>query len=298
MDYLVLWAAGKLASLRLNKLRLALGALFGTIYAIMVFFPQFSLITSLAIKILCSVLMLVIAFVPCSGRAFLRVFLYLYIVSFAMGGSVIALLYFTSSVPGYLQIYNGALVILGGVHYGWLTVGITMAILLGYGGVVFLRKASLKKTLVYRIRIALNSKSVEVKALLDTGNQLNEPLTKKPVIVIEADALKSLLPQGIIEAVCGKEGTNIFQFTERLSEDWVLRFRWIPYHSVGKSGSIWGIIPDALEIIDGEKVKRYNHVVLGLLPKKINREGEYQALLHPALLGLENLAEEDKDAAS
>lgn len=284
MDFFILWAVGRLTNTPGRFHRLVLGALLGASYSLVIFFPESTFMNSLGAKFLCSLAMIILAFAPMSFKAVFRSLLYLYIVSFAMGGAVIAAIYLNDGSPGYIQVLNGAAVYFGSFHYGWLSVGVGVALLMGLGGYYYLRKNWLQQALVHSLMIRFAGKTVYLQALLDTGNQLCDPLSKKPVIVVETGVLKDLLPPSILEAVAGSEEINLPALTCRINEEWSGRLRLIPFNSVGRThGMMLGLRPDGVEIRNKKKAIYCKDVVIGLINRDLSKEDKYQALLHPAL---------------
>lgn len=88
-----------------------------------------------------------------------------------------------------------------------------------------------------------------MKALVDTGNNLKDPLNNQPVIIVEQDALKGLLPPEIERVVAEVENGELsaLQRLETL-EAWQTRIRLIPFNSIGrKNGLLVGFRPDAVK---------------------------------------------------
>jgi stage II sporulation protein GA (sporulation sigma-E factor processing peptidase) len=283
MDFFLLWATGKIANLPVKLTRLILGAVLGAFYSLVVLLPEWSVCSSFLAKNICAIIMVVIAYRPQSVRRFVRALAYLYILSFTMGGAVFAAVYLTDTAPGFIQAWNGV-GILGGIHYGWLTIGLAVAFFLGYGGFYYLRKSWLQQQLINKLTICFCEHEVMVTALLDTGNQLTDPLTKKPVIVVESAVLEKVLPKEILQKVSG-ENSETNELLASLDQNWASRVRLIPFNSVGKShGLMVGLRPDVVVIKNERKEIITSDVVLGLVNKSLSREGQYRALLHPQIL--------------
>lgn len=103
---------------------------------------------------------------------------------------------------------------------------------------------------------------ITLEALIDSGNSLYDPISQRPVCVVEKAALEGRIPLDIPE-----------------------KFRLIPYHSLGKKHGIM----QAVEI-EKLKVKKEGQelviekALLGLYENKVTQNGAYQMILHPALL--------------
>ena len=103
-------------------------------------------------------------------------------------------------------------------------------ILLGAGGLVFLLLGRFRHGMnlndcLCRATLCRNGKRLEVGALVDSGNSLVEPISKKPVCVLDRGAFEMLWE--------GEDGT----------------FRAIPYRSIGKKRGIMpGYLLSGLEL--------------------------------------------------
>ncbi|WMC92232.1 sigma-E processing peptidase SpoIIGA [Kineothrix sp. MB12-C1] len=114
---------------------------------------------------------------------------------------------------------------------------------------------------VYPVTLSGYGKTVTLKALSDTGNSLREPISGKPVSVIEEGALGELA---------------LIKMPEKL--------KIIPYHSVGKeNGILEGYEVPELMIEREEGTIRWQKVIVGISTNKISANGAYQMILHPDL---------------
>ncbi|MDD2211977.1 MAG: sigma-E processing peptidase SpoIIGA [Clostridia bacterium] len=283
MDFFILWVTGKAANLPIKLTRLMWGAVLGALYSLVILLPEWSVFSSFFAKNVCAVIMVGVAYRPQSVGKFVRTLAYMYLLSFTMGGAVFAAVSLTDTAPGYIQAWNG-MGILWGIHYLWLAIGVVVALFLGYSGLSCLRKSWLQQQLLNSLTIYFQKQKIVVPALLDTGNQLTDPLTKKPVIVVESEALEKVLPKEILQKI-SEEDSEISELLASLEENWAARLRVIPFNSVGKRhGLMIGFRPDLIVIKNRRKEIITSDVVLGLVNKSLSREGQYRALLHPQIL--------------
>lgn len=117
---------------------------------------------------------------------------------------------------------------------------------------------------ICQIRIQLQNRWITVKAIVDTGNSLVEPISGKEVSVIEKSCLDA--------AAC---------------EIPMERIRMIPFHSVGKNqGMMIGFLPEKM-MVQGESGQEdilIKNSYIGIFDGKLSGRGEYQMLLHPQIL--------------
>ncbi len=136
-----------------------------------------------------------------------------------------------------------------------------------YAFLRFLQRKKQLERLLYSAELYWQGKSCRCLALLDTGNQLYYGTS--PVLLLSPELAEEL-------NFCWQEPT----------ED----YRLIPYTSVGcPSGLLHGFVCDRIVIWAAkepgrEKIASYEQVVVGVAERPLSGTGEYQMLLHPALL--------------
>lgn len=194
--------------------------------------------------------MLLIAF-PVKGlRSFLKLLEKTLIYSFCIGG---ALLFLIRSLPVPEGVLTGV--------FGILALGGILFLFLGhYTGEPKPEDCICRATLVSR------EGSMTVSALIDSGNSLAEPISGKPVSVVEEKVFRSLW--GSRNQGC----------------------RAIPYHSIGKRrGILEGyLLPELRLEIDG-MCRTFRDVYIAVSPESISEAGDSRAdsvkmIINPRLL--------------
>ena len=108
-------------------------------------------------------------------------------------------------------------------------------------------------TSLYQVTLLVDGNRINVIGLADTGNSLTEPITGKPVSVIQAEELKKI-PDKILL---------------------------IPYNSVGKErGLMRAFVADNL-IVNGRTVEK---PIIGIHKGSFGGNNRYQLILHPKIL--------------
>lgn len=125
---------------------------------------------------------------------------------------------------------------------------------------------------LYNIILKKQGICCEGKGLLDTGNQLKEPITGKPVVVAEYDAVKNLFSEDLQEA--------IVRFGKG-EMDTVHPIKWIPYHSLGnRCGAMPGIYVDEMIIHVNNENRIKKRVLIGIVFEPVSTQKLYQFILH------------------
>lgn len=285
MNFAILWVTARFGRLKAPTWRLTLAAGIGAVYALALFFPVGYILLSTPVKILVSLLMAACAFGLLPVRRFIAAVLIFYAASFALGGLVFGVGYFLGGSSSY-QIFPGVPDFPS--RYFWPAVVVALAgtWLAGRIGAACFHRRLLKNLFQVPVVLTLYGKRVTVNGLMDTGNQLSDPLTHQPVIVVETDALRELLPEELIRLLERNQGQDIYELVDALQDRrWATRFRLIPYRSLGNtSGLLPGFRPDKVELLHGGALVPVPEVVVALYDRKLSEDDDYRALLSPRLL--------------
>nr|WP_284700586.1 sigma-E processing peptidase SpoIIGA [Thermoanaerobacterium sp. R66] len=267
INYIILYLTKRFSRSNTNNAKLIFSSALGALYVILIFFSLPNIIYSLTFKIIISILMVAIAFGFNRFHEFIRVLSIFYLVSFIIGGTAFALIYVVNI--DIRQIIIAALF---------------FAILLTYIGWGYISKKNIESNILYKLHIEMDNKVRDVKAILDTGNTLHDPISNYPVAIVEYDAVKELLPEKLKNVFDSMGNESIFEMTKAVDDDkWLKRLRLVPFNSIGNdSGILIGFIPDNL-VVEGYRKSQKNAIV-GIYFKKLNETSDYEALIGTELL--------------
>ena len=132
-----------------------------------------------------------------------------------------------------------------------------------------------KKDMLCNISIVFEAGKVDLNAIIDTGNFLKEPLTGKPVIIVEKDVLKTVIPANILENL-----EDIINGNKNINNMYMSKIRLIPFSALGtESGLLLGIKPENFYINYQGKILENKNIIVGIYNKKISRNNKYNALV-------------------
>ncbi len=107
-----------------------------------------------------------------------------------------------------------------------------------------------------------DGRGIQVEGLVDTGNSLTEPISGRPVAVLEQSVWEQLYP--------GQPPSGM---------------RVIPYHSVGKpSGILTGYPMKDMEVEIGGIRQKCRDIYIAIWQERLSEAGGYHILLQPAML--------------
>lgn len=252
MDTLLLAMTGKLMRFRCKAVRIGMGGAAGAVWACAVL----AVPAGMPVKffLTCgpvSLLMVFLAFGARRPGELLRAAGGLYVTAVLMAGGLELLREFLSrlSLGGKLRLYGkgcalflAAAAVFFFVCFLWEAVG----------------EARRERKCLAEVSIFFQGNEVRLKAFLDTGNRLFDPVFRRPVNVVWAGALNGLFDRA--------EGVTF-----------------IPYRSVGREG---GLLPavkaERISIeLDGEK-RELKNPLLAVSKTPLSSDGTYGMLLHEA----------------
>ena len=115
---------------------------------------------------------------------------------------------------------------------------------------------------VFETVIGFHGRTIEIKSLLDTGNQLRDPIFQKPVSIL-TERMRQELCHGV----------------EPL-------YQMVPFHSLGRQN---GLLPAffadyvCIRLKDGSET-RMERPLIGVTKEPLSSQNEYDMILHPDLL--------------
>ncbi len=281
MNYIILFATAYIMKLKMKQLRLIFSSLLGSIYAIVSYLEILPVYSNFGVKILLSVLMVYIAYNPKGIKSLSKQLIIFYLTSFAFGGCAFALLYFVR--PQDILMKNG--VYIGTYPIKIALLGGIIGFIITYIAFCIVKTKIKKKDMIYNLTVKLDGKEIYLKAMLDTGNLLKEPITGMPVIVIQKSELYSVITEKVldnIEKLIGGESEDI---TSQIEEEYLTKFRVIPFSSIGKqNGLMLGLKADEVIIEKEEEQEKRNDVIIGIFPWSLSKNNAYTALIGLDLL--------------
>lgn len=279
-DGVLLWMVGQISSVKAKWVRLAVGGAVGGLFQLFIMVNQASggLVNSWAgspiiFMFIVPLLMVGLTFFPIKPKVALRLFGYFYLMSFLLSGIHWGV---DSINRRYFQLE---------INFWWrFWAHLTFIFILGELGWGVVQRKLWEQICLYPIQINWDGKEINLNALLDTGNRLYDPLTKVPVVIIEFNEVKHLLPCEVV-ALIKKMHSGELDGDWNLPDIWQERVRVLPFKSIGKEhGMLIGFRPDSLKIWRKQQAICNNQVVVGIYNHQLSPEGAFQALIPPTVL--------------
>lgn len=234
LDFLLLMTTSVTLKRNVSVKKILLGTCIGS-FSIFFLFYSINSILLFFFKLLIAISMVVVTFHYKDLKYTFNNLGYFYMISVILGG----FLYYLNLEFSYTHI--GLIFINKGISINAIFLILISPFIL----YIYYRQAKKFKSnysLIYDVKIILkNNQQLKVKGFLDTGNKLVDPITNKPIL---------LLQKGIVE----EEKENIY---------------YIPFHSLGNNNLLKCFKPMYV-IIENKKYKNY---LIGISDKKFSMEG-------------------------
>ena len=196
MDFLCLFLTAKLLNHTLSPLRGILAGAVGGVYANLALFLPWGWLGGLLADLAVGGVMCVITFGKRGRWHSMPLYILVFgAVSMALGGVMTALFHLLNRVPlpeGTESVEGDGISVWVFAVLALISGGITL-----FGGRFFAGRATEETA---EIELCYEGQTVRLCAMTDSGNLLREPISGKPCIVADLDAVSAILPEEILRA--------------------------------------------------------------------------------------------------
>ena len=252
VNYFLLYITSQMLRVKLRVRDYALGAVVGSLYVIVLFLPSLRLLTTLPFKLIFTLLIVTITFKKKDILFLIKGTAIFFLSSFLLAGLCV---YIEWQNLDIISVLNGKIKF----TYKESMMAI-MIIYVSFNRIyTYLKDRFDISKLVYDVKIITKSSQLTIKAFLDTGNELREPATNLPVMVVDKNLLR-------------KVDLELYD-----------KF-YIPYQVVnGSGGSLEGFKPEYIELSLKGKVER-REVIIAYNDSTLSGAKEYRALLSRGII--------------
>ena len=239
MDCLLLGGTARLAGVYAPRRRLLLGGAAGAGYAVLTCLPGLEALGSLPGQALAGLLLVRLAFGGRRPGELIRLALLFWLLSCACAGGALAL----GQVSGACFFAGGGYyidvplrVVAAAAALSWVLAGL---LLRGQGG------DGVRGRRTARVRLDFCGRSAEFTLLVDSGNELSDPVSGRPALILDRRAAARVLPVEAAVPLAGLTDVNAPAVLAALPGACRDRFRLLPYRAVGReSGLLLAFRPD------------------------------------------------------
>lgn len=248
MDYIALLSVNCFLRRGKSNMRLLLTALLSSVGSLffMMLVPD-SVVRVILIHFVLNTAMVLVGFGKCRKKEFLENWAVIYLAVILAGGVV-------------EWLSNGSETISGFLLYALVTAGILTAVN------VYLNQRKQFESHLFPVVLQQKETMIKVMAYWDSGNQLCDPYTGKPVCILDKEIGEALLKIKMDEF------------------DYVMGIRYIPFRSLGETEGLLAVYDiDRMQIFTGRKNLEITKAVIGLADKTLFDKKEYKMILHASM---------------
>ncbi|HZG74475.1 MAG TPA: sigma-E processing peptidase SpoIIGA [Paenibacillus sp.] len=305
LDFAMLLAAAKARGIKPALWRVGAASAIGASYVLFMFVPALSVFYTFVVKCLFSAVMIMTAFGYKSFSRFLGALAAFYAVNAAAAGAIVGVHYMLQSSN---EVWSGILFTQTGAYRYALGVSLWFVVVVGAAGALLFRRVNAgakrkekKAEFLVEVIVRLGDASYRCEGLIDTGNHLYDPLTRTPVMVMEASVWQGAFPEAWLQAIRSHEADRIVQLLDDAEErgdaaagaepgaaeafPWRERIRLVPYRGInGSTRFMLALKPDEVTIIQAGQASKVQKVFIGVEGGTLSADGAYRAIVHPAMV--------------
>ena len=240
MDFLTLFITASILHRKASVIRLSVASAVGGAYGVASVFTQGILIINIFINLAVSYLMCLIVF----KKRILPCYALFYGTGCLLGGAMTAFFTFMNGINTVSKEGSSPP---GKIPLGWMAVS---AVIIGASAIAGGRMAKRKRSSrPCRLSVVSHIGSFTFDAMTDTGNLLIDPMSGKPVIILQKKEFLSTLPDALIPIFEKGDPSEL----SNLSPELLTAVRLIPSHSVGGNKLLFSYLPKRITL-DGIEV--------------------------------------------
>ncbi|WP_425454260.1 sigma-E processing peptidase SpoIIGA [Peribacillus asahii] len=284
-DCLLLYWTAIILKRRVPLWRLVAGGLIGSFIIALAFTSYSALTDNIYMKLLFSVFMVLTVFGFIRLKLFLKTLMTLYFVTFLSGGILLGLHYFFSFQVAEMATSTQMGMNRFGDPMSWLFVALGFPLAWQFSKRMLdgMEMTKLNYEQIVTVTVEVADFKAEFQGLIDSGNQLYDPISRSPVMIVSIVGQESHIPADMLELF--ENPDTMLQEGEMTNYTWAERIRVIPYKVVGQSHQLLTAIkPDSLRIQCNEKVYEVERGLVSFTLQQLSAENAYQCIVHPKML--------------
>lgn len=207
----------------------------------------------------------------------------LYLVTFVTGGALIG----THNIIQF-DITLASNVAIGSIQgfgdpISWLFVfiGFPLAWHFSKSTLEKIEVAKIQYDQIVEVEIEVEGFAMECRGLVDSGNQLYDPLSKMPVMFVSIKQMENI-PEVMLQIARNSEAILLGE--EALAPEWESKMRIIPYKVVGREHQlILAFKPDKIAINKNKEVFLVEKGLVSFTMQELSSDGAFQCIVHPKM---------------
>lgn len=283
MDFLILNLERKVLKWSTKQIRIFMASILGAaVTCIVTVLPSLyeEVKLFLSYLVVCT-LMVRISFSVKKVRDLIRGVIVLYVITYCIGGVLYSIYYQRNTITFYLDLLREHL--FGDMNLLYIAIMVFVTSVCLLIAVRFMRYQKQMSKEIYDVWLIRDKVSIHTMGLVDTGNCLFDPITGKPVIVVEMSIMQEALGATLYHDL--KKVVQFEDSSYHINSENATKIRLIPFQSIGKKrGILPAIVLDEVEIRKDTQYLCSKKVIAALYDDVLSQTKEYQVILHKSLL--------------
>lgn len=251
VDIFLLMVASKVLRKKISSCRIILSGILGGLYSLVMIFPSLNFFSYIPFQFLFLYMIMKISFRKSNVIFKIKGIIVYLIGAFILSGLCVAL----SMNKYYISVSGGFKMTDYSVKYLILSIMIVYIIYSRLSS--YLRERAFITNFIYDIEFFKDNAKYVIRGFLDTGNELREPITNLPCIIVE---------ENFVEITSDK---NLY---------------YIPYKAIGYTGKLKGFVGEKVRIREQGGAWRDVDAIICPCNELLSRDGDFNALLSRGII--------------
>jgi len=284
-DSLLLYLTALVLKRDFRYWRIFAGGLIGSFIILLSVTPMNAFSGHPFVKFMFSVVMILIVFGYKRFKFFISGLMVFYLITFLVGGSLIGVHYFIQFDMDLSSSVFFASVKGFGDPISWLFVVLGFPIVWHFSRKNFdkIEVAKIQHSQLVNIEIKIGGQFYSFKGLVDSGNQLYDPISKMPVMFVSVIKIADDIPEELRKIALDSE--QVLTGKQHIAPEWENRMRIIPYKVMGKDHQlIIALKPEEILIIQNEETTIVEKGLVSFTMQQLSSDDAFQCIVHPKML--------------
>jgi stage II sporulation protein GA (sporulation sigma-E factor processing peptidase) len=284
-DSLLLYLTAIILKREVKLWRILTGGLIGSVIILLSITSLHAFIGHPFTKMLFSILMVLTVFGFKRFRFFLKGLMTFYLLTFLIGGGLIGVHYFISF--DYQLTSNVMLASVKGfgdpISWLFVLIGFPVAWHFSRKSIENIEMTKIQYESIVKVVITLNGISYSFKGLVDSGNQLQDPISKMPVMFVSIKNRLDSFPETIVKIAQNPEAMIMGE--EPIPAEWENRIRIMPCKVVGQEFQLIAAVkPDQILIEKEDECYLFNKGLISFSMQQLSADNAFECIVHPKML--------------
>ncbi|NRD78792.1 sigma-E processing peptidase SpoIIGA [Bacillus sp. BRMEA1] len=284
-DSLLLYLSAIFLKRKVKLWRIAAGGFVGSLIILLAFTPLNVYSNHPIAKLACSVIMILVTFGYKRLSFFIKALMTLYVSTFLIGGALIGVHYFIQYDTQLTVNVLDTMVKGFGDPITWLFVliGFPAAWHFSKKNIEAMEMTKIQFEQIVDVKVTIHNEHFCFKGLVDSGNQLYDPLSKLPVMFVSVKKQFDILPDTLKKLASDPEAFIIGG--DELPIEWNSRLRIVPCRVVGQEHQLIAAIkPDSILIEQDGTVYICEKGLVSFTIQQLSADDAFQCIVHPKMM--------------